>query len=78
MPSIRAAAKHHNVAQPSGLQSLGRADGTAIRLAEEHNRLVTSGKLCGLACDIGQWHIDGTRQMTGRCREFFRLAHIDD
>jgi hypothetical protein len=77
MPLVCSTTKDGDIAKAGGKQ-LGCCHGRpAIGFTNHHNRLSPGGKFSGAAWQIGERHVDRTRQMARARSEFLGLTHID-
>lgn len=77
MPAIGAAAKNSDILETGSQQLCRRTRRAPVSLAEHHYRLFASSQVERLVSQLGEGHINGTRQMPGRGGEFIGLADIE-
>jgi hypothetical protein len=78
MPCIGAAAQHADICEAGRKQLCRGLCRTPVRLADKDDGTLAGGQHRAVPADIGERHIDCTRQMAGRRRVFIRLSDIDE
>lgn len=78
VPPVGSATKDGDIPYAGGKQLYRCLGGSAIGLANQHDRLSPGSKFPDAARQISQRHVDSTGQVARRRSEFLGLTHIDE